>query len=323
MARARGAHLEHTLQHTKGEVLETERPTTDANDSASPLQASVAGPLGAPDWALIGAVAVVLAPAVFALSKVWDSVDYYSHGYMVPLVALWAASAQRTALRTLPAGRDSRGIALIAVALVLYIVGMGASLVSLAGLSIPLAIAGVVLYLRGAAWLRALSFGIGYLMFMVPVPSAMLTPIIVKLQLFVSVVGVGLLQAAGYAIHREGNVIHLPDGESLFVAEACSGITSIVTLVPLGVFLAYFTERRQGLRLLLLATVIPVAMFGNLARVMITVVATGYIGAQAATESAFHDWVGLSTYVMACLVLLGIGRWIQRIWPEPGAVAAT
>lgn len=256
------------------------------------------------------------------MSRVWNSVDYYSHGYMVPLVALWAASAQRARLPGLPVDRDARGIAWIAVALVLYAVGMAASLVWLAGLSVPVAIAGGVLYLRGSAWLRALGFAIGYLLFMVPLPAALLTPIIVKLQLFVSVAGVALLQGAGYAIHREGNVINLPEGESLFVAEACSGITSIVTLVPLGVFLAYFTDRRLWVRVLLVATVIPVAMLGNLARVVLSVVAATRVGAEAATGSAFHDWLGVGTYVLACGVLLGIGHCVQRWWPEGAAAGA-
>jgi exosortase len=290
--------------------------STGKNERPASAVSAAGNRLSGIEWALVALVTVVLVPAWVALSRVWDDVDYYSHGYMVPLVALWAASAQRGVLPTLPAARDARGIGVIAAALVLYFIGMTASLVGLAGLSIPVAVAGLVLFLRGAAWLRALSFGIGYLLFMVPLPPALLTPIIVKLQLFVSVAGVGLLQAAGHAIHREGNLIHLPDGETLFVAEACSGITSIVTLVPLGVFLAYFTERRWAFRTLLVATVIPVAMLGNLVRVVISVIAAEQIGAEAATQSAFHDWVGLSTYVAACLVLLGIGRWIRKLWPE-------
>lgn len=302
--------------------MESEVESSRATGVPDPAPAPRSERLRPVDWALVCLLCIVLAPALVAMSRVWNTVDYYSHGYMIPLVALWAASAQRVRLPSLPVTRDARGIVWVAVALLLYAAGMAASLVWLAGLSVPLAIAGLVLYLRGPAWLRALSFGIGYLLFMVPLPPALLTPIIVKLQLFVSVMGVALMQAAGYAIHREGNVINLPDGESLFVAEACSGITSIVTLVPLGVFLAYFTDQRLGARALLVATVIPVAMLGNLVRVVLSVVAATRVGAEAATTSAFHEWLGVGTYVLACAVLLGVGRWIQRAWPE-GAASGT
>ena len=270
----------------------------------------------ATEWILVALLGVVFTPAMLALSRVWSGVDYYSHGYLVPLVALWAASAQRRVLPGLPAGRDARGLVALGVSLLLYLVGMAAGIVWLMGLCLVGAVASIVLYLRGAAWLRALSFGIGFLLFMVPVPAAVLTPVIVGLQLFVSQVGVWLLRLLGYPVFLDGNVFELPGGGDLFVAEACSGITSLVTLLPLGVFLAYFTERGLWRRALLVATVVPVAMLGNLARVLGTVVMAERLGVAAATDSALHDWVGILTYVLACGVLLGTGASMRRWLPE-------
>lgn len=264
------------------------------------------------DWLLAILLGVVLVPGIATLAEVWSRVDYYSHGYMVPLVALWAASAQRAILPSLPVGHDMRGLGVLALALAGYAMGMIASIVWLTGVSAVLAVAGGVLYLRGMAWLRALSFGIGYLLFMVPVPEAILTPVIVGLQLLTSEVGVAILRLLGEPIFREGNVIVLAGGESLFVAEACSGITSLITLVPLGVFLAYFTERTPLRRLILVVTVIPVAMAGNLIRVIGTVFLARDFGTKMATESALHDWIGVSTYVLACIVLLGVGSLMKR-----------
>jgi len=153
---------------------------------------------------------------------------------------------------------------------------------------------------------------------MVPLPDAWLAPVIVRLQLLVSMTGTAILQALGQPVFRSGNVLRLPSGERLFVAEACSGITSLITLVPLAVFLAYFVERGFVRRLLLVLTVVPVALAGNLARVLLTVALADEIGAAAATESSLHVWIGLSTYLAACLVLLGMAHLAEGTPPpEP------
>jgi exosortase len=277
--------------------------------------------LGASVQEMVGlaVLGLILLPGLREMAAVWSRLDYYSHGYMIPFVALWAASAQRHVLPTLPRSRDGRGAALIAASLVAYLLGLAAGLVWLAGVATVAIVAGAVLYARGPAWLRALAFPIGYLLFMVPVPDAWLAPLIVRLQLLVSSAGTALLHVLGQPVLRVGNVLQLPSGEELFVAEACSGITSLVTLVPLGVFLAYFVERGFWRRSLLVLTVVPVALAGNLARVLLTVAVAGELGAEAATESSLHVWVGLSTYVLACLVLLGVGGWMRRSWPPAPA----
>lgn len=268
------------------------------------------------DWLYAAALVAVFWPCIAAMAEVWGRVDYYSHGFLVPLVALWAATGQRHRLPRLPARRDGRGFAALAASLAVYTAGLGAGLLWLQGLSLVAAVGSLVLALRGPQWLRALAFPVGYLIFMVPVPEPWLAPLIVKLQLFVSAAGVFLLQSVGTPLYRDGNVIQLPGGESLFVAEACSGITSIVTLVPLAVFLAYFTERTLPRRCVLVAAVVPLAMIGNLARVVLTVIAAQRYGAEAAASGFFHESAGLLTYVLGCLALLGLGAAMRRIVPE-------
>jgi exosortase len=273
--------------------------------------------LGTGEWLLVALLGVAFAPAVVAMSRVWSSVDYASHGYLVPFVALWAASGKRAALRKLPEARDLRGLPVLLFSFALYLVGVGTSWVALQGLAVVAGVAGMVLYLRGTAWLRTLSFPIAYLLFMVPIPDPLLSPVIVQLQLAVSQLGVWMLQWTGVPVFRDGNVIELPGDVSLFVAEACSGITSLVTLVPLGVFLAYFTEKTLARRLVIVAAVIPLALTGNLIRVIATVLAAREVGAEAATAGALHESAGILTYVLGCLALLSVG-WLMRVLVPPG-----
>jgi exosortase len=116
-------------------------------------------------------------------------------------------------------------------------------------------------------------------------------------------------------VYREGNVISLPGGESLFVAEACSGITSLLTLVSLSVLFAYLTERGLARRAVLVASVVPVALLGNLLRVLGTVLAARSYGMEAASRGDVHDAAGVLVYVLACLALIGVGSLMRRLKP--------
>jgi len=267
----------------------------------------------AQDALLAALVAIVFAPGVAAMARIWGSADYLSHGYLVPLVAAWAAWHDRAALTELPSGRDRRGLVLLVAALMLYGLGLAAGLVGLQGVAFVGAVAASVLWLRGPHWLRALRFPIGFLLFMVPPPEGLLLPLIVWLRLLVTTVAVGILHALKIAVVQEGNVLLLPGGESVFVADACSGVTSLVTLLPLAVLLAYYVERSLARRLVLVLSVVPIALGGNLLRVVLTVVAALGMGVARATESALHQVAGLLTYLLGCLALLAVSGLLRRL----------
>jgi exosortase len=203
--------------------------------------------------------------------------------------------------------RDPRGYLVVLAALGLYVLGLGAGSATIQGLGFVGALAGVVLGLWGPAGLRRLAFPVGFLLFMVPLPGELVFSVVVSLQLLVSSVSVEVLQTLGFAVLREGNVLVLPGGNSLFVAEACSGITSIVTLTPLGVTLAYFTESAWSRRLLIIAAVIPLAILGNLVRVVGTVLAVDAVGAERVLHSPLHDLAGLLIFALVCLGLIAVG----------------
>ncbi len=254
----------------------------------------------------------VFGPALLGMASLWRTFDYLSHGFLVPLVALWAFLREKPLRDRVEVETDLRGAGLIAAALVVYLGGLAASVLSLQGLAFVAAVAGAVWWLRGAAWLRAAAFPVGYLVFMVPPPSAWITPLIVKLQLFVSTAAVATAQAFGVEVVRDGNILSLPSGDTLFVAEACSGVTSVITLLPLAVVLAAYALKGWGQRFALVAAVVPLAMAGNLVRVVATVVLADAQGVEVATTGALHDMLGLSTYAIACLGMLGCAALLRR-----------
>ncbi len=276
--------------------------------------------LQASEWLLLVALSVVFAPALIELSQVWSRYDYYSHGYLVPLAALWAATAQRKRLPHLPIERSPLGGVLLGLSLMLYLVGRFAAILSLQGLALVLSVASAIYFARGRAWVRSLGFSISYLIFMIPMPQNLITPAIARLQLFVSSAAIHIVHWLELPVYREGNVMHLPGGDSLFVAEACSGITSILTLVPLAVFLAYFSQPSLSRRLVLVASVVPLAMLGNLTRVVVTIYVAQRYGSEVATGDLLHNWAGLLTYLLGCLALLAIGSLMTRLLSAQKAV---
>ncbi len=266
------------------------------------------------EWLLAGALLVAFLPALIALVGVWVSVDYYSHGFLVPLVAYWAAARSHVRF-SIRKNRDRRAVVAAIAVVLLYAIGLGTGSISLQGSALVAAVANGAFYLGGSQGLRVLAFPLAFLVFMVPLPPDWLTPLIVNLQLLVSSTAVDLLGWFGSAVVRSGNVIELPAGDSLFVAEACSGITSLVTLMPLAIVLAYFTENTLARRLTILISVVPAAMLGNLLRVIVTVLAAERYGAEAATGNWLHESAGLITFTLACLALIGLGALMRRFAP--------
>jgi len=267
------------------------------------------------DVLLVAVVGVAFAPAVAAMARVWGSVDYLSYGYLVPVVALWVAWRDRATWTGSPARRDARGLLCLLGAFVLYGLGLGAGFVALEGVAFVGAVAASVLLVWGPDRLRALRFPIGFLLFMVPPPEAWLLPVIAELRLLVSSAAVAILHGVGIPVVQQGNVLRLPSGESLFVADACSGVTSLVTLLPLAVLLAYYVERSLARRLVLILCVLPIAVGGNLLRVVLTVIAAVGLGVGRATQSAWHQSAGLLTYLLGCLALLAASTLLRRLVP--------
>ncbi len=269
------------------------------------------------EWLFVTLGVVAFGPALLELASVWRATDYLSHGFMVPVVAGFLAVGRRGAWQQLAPQRDLKGLALVALALAIATLGLLADVPSWVGLAVVGAAVGVVWTLRGRAGVRVMAFPLAFLVFMVPPPVSWIGPLILRLQLWVSVAAVEILRVAGFAILRDGNVLVLPSGGSLFVDEACSGITSVVTLVPLGVLLAWTTERTPGRRAVLLACILPAAMFGNLVRVTATVWIASMHGVEVATSGLLHEWSGIFTYVLACALLLGVSMLQGRLLGKP------
>jgi exosortase len=260
------------------------------------------------------AIAITLCiPALQGLGYLWRRNEFYGHAYAVPLVAAFLAWGNRVAISRALRSLDPPPLgAFVAFGAALF---LGLAVIGdagfLAGLGIPLLLAATLYAIGGAPLLRPLLLPLTFLALMVPPPAFLEAAILVRLKLFVTEVAVGALHAAGATVLAEGNLILVPEGE-LFVADACSGLTSIVTMLPISCIVAYFLARGIWRRVLIVLSVVPLAIAGNIGRVIGTVLLTSRFGLEAA-QGALHESFGLATYVVGTLALVGVARLLRWV----------
>lgn len=268
--------------------------------------------------AMPASFALLYGPVFASLFRDWLHDDNYSHGFLIIPLALYFAWERRATLLALPARPAFTGIATVAFGLALLIGGVLGAELFLTRISLVVVLAGTALYLHGWRALRVWLFPIAFLLLMIPIPAIVFNQIAFPLQLLASRVGETGLQIAGVPVLREGNVIVLAH-TSLEVAEACSGIRSLISLLTLGIVYGYFADPRSGIRALIALMTIPVAVVTNGARVAGTGIAAHYYGADAAA-GFFHTFSGWMVFVVALALLLVLSRLLTWVAPRPPLV---
>lgn len=249
---------------------------------------------------------------IWRLVDDWRVDENYSHGFLIPLVSVYAVWLQREKLLALPV-EPSRWIggALMLLAALMLVAGVMGAELYITRLSLVLSLVGLTVYFGGFVWLRQLSFPIGLLLFALPIPNIVFNQIAFPLQLIASDLATRAIKLLGIPALREGNVIELAQLK-LQVVEACSGIRSLVTLTALAVVYAYFFESKWWRRIALVAAVIPIAVLANAARVTVTGALAHHRGVQAA-EGFLHSFSGLAVFVVAVGMLLALAQALNLI----------
>lgn len=261
---------------------------------------------------LCGALAAALAiPGTQLLTRIWQQSEFFGHGYLIPLASLLLLYTNRDEIAL--AWREGRapllGFAWVFASSAFLILAVLGDVATAAGAGVPLLWLATAYALRGLPLLRATAIPFGLLLFSVPPPGFILDVVLVDLKLLVTRIAVLGLHALDEPVAATGNTLLVPDGE-LFVADACSGISSVVTLLPLAVIVARFLSHGVWRRILLLASVIPLAMLGNIFRVVLTVwlVNRGHL---EFAQGLLHEAFGTTTYIAGTLALLGLAKVIR------------
>ncbi|MFZ5980561.1 MAG: exosortase/archaeosortase family protein [Candidatus Zixiibacteriota bacterium] len=255
---------------------------------------------------------VIYLPTLHELVRDWATDGNYSHGFLIPLISLWLLWQKKKELTGITCIPDNRGLIVVILGLILFIVGNAAAEYFTVRFSFIVTLFGLVFYLFGRELIKKSWFEFFFLIFMVPVPYVIYFAATFPMQLLASKITVGVLNLIGMNVVRQGNIIHIAD-YSLEVAEACSGMRSLVSLMALGALFAYLTQRRFAAKLLLFLATIPIAIIGNVFRVLVTSI-IAYTVTREVTAEPLHSILGLLVFVVAFVLMFITGLILKQVF---------
>lgn len=259
---------------------------------------------------LLVAMGIVYWPIVVPMVKQWAADDNYSHGFLVPLIAGYLAYLRRDELLAAEVRPSNFGLAIICFGLFMLLLGWIATEYFTMRSSLVVIVAGSVLYLLGWEIFKILLAPMAYLLLMVPIPAVIYDAAAFPLKLFVTKVSVLTLKAMGIVIWQEGNILMFPN-ITLEVADACSGLRSIMSLLALGAAYAFVLHTKTRDRVILILATLPIAVFTNCLRVIATGVLAQYFGS-AAAEGFFHEFAGFFVFFGAVVMFVALGALLKR-----------
>ena len=267
-------------------------------------------------WACVLSILglVLYGPIFKALVLDWWRDPNYGHGFLVPVFAGYVIWRERERLTRIALKPSNFGLVVMLGGIFLLLAGsLGAELFT-SRFSLLVLTAGVVLFLAGWKMLRAVSFPLGFLILMIPIPVLIYNQITFPLQLLASRFATFWLQLVNVPVLREGNLIILPN-YTLEVVDACSGIRSLMTLITLAVAYGYLMQDRRWVRWVLALLMIPIAIVSNAIRIMGAGLLTYHFGPEMA-EGFFHEFSGWVIFVAALILMFGCHWLLCRV---PGA----
>jgi exosortase len=260
-----------------------------------------------PYWrALAGGVGALMIWFVgSAIHEEWEPRAYILAMRLLPLTMVWQAWALRRHL----VGRDEpptvTGPAIVVVAMGIYYLGIKSVQPRLVVISGIVLLYGLALSFRGRDVFRRVFFPISFLFLMVPL-NFLDNTVGFPLRMFVARAATFVLNAIGIEAVQRGSGI-ISNVFSFDVADPCSGIRSLMALTTVTAAYAYVTQHVAWKRWILFMSAMPLAVLGNLARVISIALVAQVYGQEMATK-VYHDWSGFILFPVAlgAMVLIGV-----------------
>lgn len=256
---------------------------------------------------LVGYLALYL-PTFFDLYRTIWATDEQGHGPIILAVTLWLLYRRRVELFAVPA-RPSLGLGSLSLlfGLLLYVFGRSQAIIMFeVGSQIPVLV-GLLLIFKGWAAVRLAWFPLFFLIFMVPLPGALVVAVTGPLKSAVSAVASTILYQTGYPVGRSGVVLTVGQYQ-LLVADACAGLNSMFTLEALGMLYMNLMNYKSVARNVTLALLlIPISFCANIIRVMILVLVTYYFGDEAG-QGFIHGFAGMVLFMAGLGMMLVVDK---------------
>ena len=266
---------------------------------------------------LLAALAWLYFPTVAWLWKSWQSDEYYAHGPLLPLIALYLVWQKRTQLAAAWRERPQKTgfpAGFIFIALVLQFLGtlVDMNIVrALQAFSIPLLLLGIARYVGGKAFAHELRFALFFLCLAVPLSGPLVETLTVPLQNYAANGASICLGLLGVPVERVGVNLYTPQYHFV-VAVPCSGLKTSITLLTMGVLIAHLMPNlNRTQRFVLCALSVPFALLANTLRV-VAIVAVGVRYGQEAAEGFLHNFSGMLLFVVALSLLFLTGHFMSH-----------
>lgn len=239
----------------------------------------------------------------------WINNEYYSHGFLVPIISGYIIWSLRKELATIEKKQSQTGLAILAVGILLQGIGVLWTIRFISGISLLVTVYGVILYLFGWEFMKKISFPLFFLVFMIPLPFVdIIAPPIQTL----SAVGSSMMSnILGIPVVRDGLVLTIPTG-SFEVGLPCSGLNSIISLLTIAVLYSFILDGRMLMKFAIIISSIPLAIAGNIMRITSMLAIANKYG-QNIAMNYFHDVSSLILFCVVLIVLFLIGRCFGRL----------
>ena len=258
---------------------------------------------------------VLYFPVLSSLIMDWYTNPSYSYGFLIPLISGYLIWGKRKQLLGMTIKPTLWGLLLFIFGLVMYIGGMAGSEPFMMRISIVVTLLGLIQFLCGNVLLREMLFPLGYLFLMIPMPYTLFKTTAFYLRMFNAQLSAGIIQWLGIPVFRESYFLHLPK-ITLEVADVCSGLFSLLSLMAIGTVYAYWTQRGWICRLVLIFSVIPIAVLSNNFRITVTAFLVYYFG-NGVLDSFFHLFHGTVNFLLNVVLLVMMGVFLNWISSKP------
>ena len=246
------------------------------------------------------------APAMFA-----SDIEDMSYAWYVPLFSLYVVWKER---REIVASLGKPSMAGFLLALPSYAAGF----LGIRGHQLRLEIIGFVGLVISLTWLyfgaktmRRILFPALFLLFCMPL-ATFLDVVTVHLRIFSTGAAYAILKGFGADVVRQGTMLMSSTGSfAIDVADPCSGLRSLFALAALTAGYAYFNQPTWLRRGLLFALSVPIAVFGNVVRILTIVLVAACCSPEFAT-GFYHDYSGYVVFMAAIMMMLGASAAISK-----------
>ncbi len=269
-------------------------------------------------WMLI---TVIYSPVFLGLYKRQWAIRDYTHAYFILPIALlivWMKRKQLLAVWSQCSKKCGQGAMVNGLWLVVLIFGLWMFLFGwrqeyllLQTLSFIFVLAGMVGFIYGGAVLKVIRFPLMYLLLLVPPPNGVLDNITLPMRYGISVVTEMILKVFQLPITREGLLLTIGH-EEIYMGEPCSGFRSLITILSLGLVYIYFVKGSQLKNIILVLSLVPLALLGNLIRVVSMCIVTYKFGHEVG-QGFYHDFSGMVVFAVIILGLIGLESLLEKI----------